>query len=77
MTGRMGYYGNAKVFSQYRNSSIGKDTDFYPNASMGKTQLDYYNMAQENGVIDNHRRTFRDFKEADKNVRTNALQYYH
>ena len=74
MTGRMGYYGNASVFNQYKKSSIGKDTDFYPNSNVGKSQLDYFNMAQENGRIDGHIRVFRDFREADKKVRQNALQ---
>jgi hypothetical protein len=74
MAGRMGYYGNAKVFNQYKNSSIGNDPDFYPNASKGKSQLDYFNMAQDNGRIDRHIRVFRDFREADTNVRKEALK---
>ena len=75
MTGRMGYYGNAKVIDQYRKSSIGTDIDFYPTSNDTKKTADYYfNLVQENGVIDNHRRAFRDFKEADKTVRIDALK---
>lgn len=74
MVGRMGYYGNAKVFNQYRNSSIGKDTDFYPaGKTRGKSQMDYFNMSQQNGVIDNHINVFRNFREGDSKVRLDAL----
>jgi hypothetical protein len=74
MTSRMGYYGNAKIFNQYKKSTIGKDLEFYPASNIGKNQVDYFNMVQENGVIDKHIRTFRDFRDADSKVRLNALQ---
>jgi hypothetical protein len=74
MVGRMGYYGNAKVFNQYRNSSIGKDTDFYPaGKTRGKSQMDYFNMSQQNNVIDTHINNFRNFREGDSKVRLDAL----
>ena len=74
MTGRMGYYGNAKIFQQYRSSAIGKNLNFYPNANIGKSQMDYFNEAQENGSIDTHIRNYRDYRKGDAEVRGLALE---
>jgi hypothetical protein len=74
MTGRMGYYGNAKIFQQYRETAIGTNLNFYPNSNIGKSQMDYFNAAQKNGSIDTHIRNFRDFRKADSEVRGLALE---
>lgn len=74
ITKRMGYYGNAKVIDQFKKSSIATDLNFYPASNTGKSQQDYFNMIQDGGVIDNHRRAFRNFKEADSNIRKDVLQ---
>lgn len=72
VAGRMGYYGNASLFNSYRNSTIGKNQNYYPNKT-NKDRLQYFNETQKGGVIDQTIKNFREFREVDKNVRLKTL----
>jgi hypothetical protein len=72
MTSRMGYFGNAKVYNQFKKSHIGTNLDFYPTSNVGKTPMDYFNETRENGNIDMHIYNYRQFREGNTKIKQDA-----